>query len=96
MDTFAPSYASLIFGGPGSVASNCKKVKYSSFMESPFFVPIGIDTGAFGKDANTFFLDLGNCLKLETEDLHSSFFFLQRLAVAVQQGNTAAVLCTSP
>ena len=88
VDTFAPSYTSPISGGPGSVVTNAeyrKKMKYSTIMESHFFVPIGIETtGAFGKDANTFFLDLGNRFKLETEDLRSSL--LQRLAVAVQHG----------
>ena len=42
VDTFAPSCASLISGGPRSVATNAeyrKKVKYSSIMESPFLCP---------------------------------------------------------
>ena len=86
----------LIADGPGSVANNAefrKMGKYASISNSHFFVPIGIETsGTFGQSAKLFFQELGNRLKAETEDSWSSFFLLQRIAVAVQRGNTAAVL----
>ena len=50
VDTFAPSYASPISGGPESVVTNAeyrKKMKYSTIMESHFFMPIGIETRCF-------------------------------------------------
>ena len=71
--------------------------RYSSLMTSHHFVPIAIETaGVFGSEAITFFKELGQQTKPESGDPRSFHFLIQRAAVAIQRGNTAAVLGTLP
>ena len=67
-------------------------------MTSHHFVPIAIETsGVFGSEAITFFKELGHWTKFESGDPRSFHFLIQRAAVAIQRGNTAAaVLGTLP
>ena len=99
-DTFAPSHITLATREAGAVADEAerrKKQKYSSLMTSHHFVPITIETsGVFGSEAITFFKELGQRTKSESGDPRSFHFLIQRAAVAIQRGNTAAVLGTLP
>ena len=98
-DTFAPSHITLAMREAGAVADKAerRKKKYSSLMTSHHFVPIAIETsGVFGSEAIMFFKELGQRPKSELGDPHSFHFLIQRAAVAIQQGNTAAVLGTLP
>ena len=67
-------------------------------MTSHHFVPIAIETSSvFGSEAITFFKELGQWTKSESGDPRSFHYLLiQRAAVAIQQGNTSAVLGTLP
>ena len=66
-------------------------------MTSHHFVPIAIEmSGVFGSEAITFFKELGQRTKFELGDPRSFHFLIQRAAVAIQRGNTAAVLGTLP
>ena len=78
-------------------AERRKKKKYSSLTTSHHFVPIAIETaGVFGSEAITFFKELGQRTKPESGDPRSFHFLIQRAAVVIQRGNTAAVLGTLP
>ena len=98
-DTYAPSYVSLATREAGAVADLAeqnKSRKYSHLAVSHHFVPIAIETsGVMGSGALTFFRDLGRRLKLESGEPRALHFLLQRLSVAIQRGNAAAVLGNS-
>ena len=97
-DTFATSYQSLAAHAPGEVAARAeaqKLEKYTNLSHSHFFAPIAIKTtGVFGPKTMTFIRDLGRRISLQTGDLKSTAFLLQRLSVAVQLGNAASILGT--
>ena len=99
VNTFAPSYTTMVSDGPGCIASRdeyLKKDKYSSIEATHYFVFIGIETSrVFGSEANCFLHELGFCLKNKSIDPRAYHFLLQRIAVAIQRGNAAAVLGSS-
>ena len=69
-------------------------MKYANLQSSHLFVPVAIETaGAFGQEALTFLQELGR-LRVKTGEPRSHHHLLQRIAVAMQRGNTAAVLGT--
>ena len=68
---------------------------YAELLVSHHFVPIAIETsGVFGPEAAAFFKDLGHQLRAQSGDPLSYTYLVQQVAVAIQQGNTAAVLGT--
>ena len=68
---------------------------YAELLVSHHFVPIAIETsGVFGPEAVAFFKDLGHRLRAQSGDPLSYTYLVQQVAVAIQQGNTAAVLGT--
>ena len=100
-DTFTPSHITLAMREAGAVAVKQSKERsistHSSLMISHHFVPIAIETsGVFGSEAITFFKGLGQRAKFESRDPRSFCFLLQRTVVAIQWGNTAAVLAWYP
>ena len=98
-DTLAPSYSALATREAGAVAAEMerrKKAKYSHLDSSHFFVPVAVETlGVMGPEAGHFFRDLGRRIAAATSDPLSHQYLLQRVAVAVQRGNAAAVLGTA-
>ena len=50
----------------------------------------------FGPQAHAFFRELGRRIKEETGEPLSLHYLHQRITVAIQRGNAAAVLGTSP
>ena len=96
-DTFAPSHISLATSEAGAVADEAerkKKLKYSSLLATHHFIPIA--SGVFGSEATSFFKELARRIKIETGEPRSFHFLAQRIAVAIQRGNAAAVLGTMP
>ena len=74
-------------------AERKKKVKYTHLSSTHHFVPVAIESlGVFGPDALTFFRNLGRRIRDVTAEPMSHHFLIQRVAVAVQQGNAAAIL----
>ena len=53
------------------------------------------DFGVFGVEAKVLLLEVGHRVMEEFEDPRSNNYLLQRISVAVQQGNAAVVLGTS-
>ena len=99
-DTLAPSYSTLAVREAGTVADETerkKKVKYAHLENSHHFVPVAAETlGVFGSEARSFSKDLGGRIKPHTLEPLSHHYLLQRISVAVQQGNAAAILCSLP
>ena len=99
-DTFALSHVAHVAREAGTVASQAERnkcQKYALLCTSHHFVPIAIETsGVFGPEAASFFGELGRRIRAETGEPRSLPFLLQGIAVAVQQGNAAAVLGTAP
>ena len=67
--------------------------KYAHLDMSHHFVPFVMETsGVLGEAAVDFTRDLRRGLCKATGEPHSREFLLQRISVAVQRGNAAAVL----
>ena len=99
-DTFAPSHLQLATREAGAVADQAERrkiVKYIELAATHHFIPVAIEsTGVFGPQAHAFFRKLGRRIKEETGEPLSLHYLYQRIAVAIQRGNAAAVLGTSP
>ena len=99
-DTYAPSHLRLATSEAGAIAEQAevrKRAKYADLQASHHFVPVAIETsGVFGQEALSFIRELGHRLRdsVKTGEPQSHFYLLQRVAVAVQRGNTAAVMGT--
>ena len=97
-DTLAPFYSTLTVREAGAVADEAerkKKVKYAHLENSHHFVPVAVETlVVFGSEARSFFKDLGGRIKAQAPLSHH--YLLQRISVAVQRGNTAAILGSLP
>ena len=82
-------------GAVAAMAEDRKRAKYLCLEPTYSFTPVAIESaGAFGPVTLAFMRDLGKRLSQVTGDTHSYTYLLQRLSVAVQRGNTAAVLGT--
>ena len=88
-DTLAPSYSSLATREAGAVAEEAeqrKKVKYSHLERSHCFIPVAVETlSVFGPEARYLVKNLGRRIAHATLER-------QRISVAVQRGNTVAIL----
>lgn len=74
-----------------------KVVKYADLAATHHFVSEAIETtGGFGPEAGTFLAELGQCIREETRETLSHHYLAQRISVAVQRGNAAAVMGTFP
>ena len=94
-----PSYAAPSTREDGAVAAEMERrkgEKYVHLNPSHFFVPIAVETlGAMGPEAGYFFRNLGRRIAAATSEPLSRPYLLQRVAVAVQRGNAAAILGTA-
>ena len=92
-DTLVPSYITLA-GAVAEKAEKKKRTKYAHLEESHYFVPVAVETmGVFGPEARSFLRELGHRVANATQDPLSHLYLRQRISVAVQRGNTAAILC---
>ena len=70
-------------------------MKYAELKASHHFVPVAIETtGVCGPETLQFLCELGHRLKAETGEPRFLQFLFQRISVAMQRGNAAAVLGT--
>ena len=83
----------------GAVADQAewrKRVKYTELATSHHFIPVAIETtDVFRPETLGFFQDLGRRIREESGKPQSYHYLIQRIAVAVQKGNTAAMMGTS-
>jgi hypothetical protein len=99
-DTLAPSHLNhsvMAAGSAAQVAESNKRAKYSNFIADYEFVPVAIETlGAWGSGALELVRDLGTRIAQTTGDSRATTFLRQRLDVAIQRGNAAAIRGTLP
>ena len=97
-DTVAPSYVarSAVEAGTAAHASESKKItKYLALADKHDFVPVAIETmGTWGERGLAFVNEVGRRVAAITGDNRSTAFLKQRMSLAVQRGNAAAVLGT--
>ena len=73
-----------------ALAEAKKRSKYSTLYK---FMPVTIETlGAFGTHTLQFIKELGRRIKLQSGDPLAKCHLVQRLSVAIQQGNAASIL----
>lgn len=101
-DTLAPSHFGLSSQAAGLVASNAESKKVAKYAElaasdNYMFCPIAIETlGSWGPSAVEICAEIGARISAHSGDSRSTAFLRQRLALAVQRGNAAAIGGTSP
>ena len=101
-DTLAPSHLSQSSLAAGAVAANAevkKQTKYAELVSSGdfLFAPIAVETlGVWGPSALSLCSAIGGRITNLTGDLRALSFLKQRLGLAVQRGNAAAVVGTHP
>ena len=98
-DTYAPSHVSKAAREVGAVALKAeqrKRSKYTLLESSHHFVPFALETsGVLGQAALDFIGELGQRLRQTTREPCTREYLLQRLSIAVQRRNAAAVLGTT-
>ena len=84
-------------GAAAAHAAQLKSQKYSSLAATHLVVPISLETfGAWHTKSLDFARELGRRTSQATSDQRETMFLLQRLSVAVQRGNAAAVRGSLP
>ncbi len=74
-------------------AERKKRAKYAHLEVSHYFVPVAVETlGVFGPEVGSFLHELGRCIMDSALEPLSHHFLRQRIAVAIQRGNNAAIL----
>ena len=74
-------------------AEYAKKRKYARLLPSYLFTPVAIDTfGNQGEETKRFLTTIGKRLTLKKENPREATYFMQRLSLAIQRGNAAALL----
>ena len=72
-----------------------KRMKYAHLDTNHFFVPVAVETlGVMGPEAGFFCQELGRRIAAATLDPLSHQHLLQRMSIATQQDNAAAILGT--
>ena len=101
-NTVAPShlrYSSSAAGSAAERAEEQKRAKYSELTGSGnyMFFPVAVETlGAWGPSALALCCDICGRLASGSGDARLHTFLQQRLSLAVQKGNAAAVVGTLP
>jgi hypothetical protein len=97
-DTLAPSYiqrSAVEASSAAALAESKKLSKYATLSIAHEFVPVAIETlGSWGSLGLAFVSEVGRRISAVSGDPRSTSFLKQRLQMAVQRGNAAAVLGT--
>jgi len=100
VDTFAKSYVNSTAKESGAAAKLAESLKfndYESLCTKYEFVPFAVETmGNFSASALKFTNELGKFLILATDDKRAKSFFIQRISICIQRGNSASILATLP
>ena len=98
MDTLAPSHSALAIREAGAVAASAeqrKRTKYLHLETTHHFVPVAVETlSPIGEEGRAFLKELRRRIAATCFEPFSYQYLLQRVAVAIQRGNAAAVLGT--
>ena len=97
-DTFAPSNIGFSTRQAGRAAEDKaqrKTRKYRELIDQNYcFVPFAVEMGPWSTEARKFFYDLTKMITLKTNEPRSKSFLKQRLSMAIQRGNAAAIMGT--
>ena len=97
-DTLAPSYvhrSALESGAAAALAESKKRAKYTNLATVHEFVPVVIETlGSWGSAGAAFVNEVGRRITAASGEQRATSFLKQRLSMAVQRGNAAAILGT--
>src|SRR5207244_12744823 len=99
-DTLTPSYiqrSAVESGAAAALAEVKKRGKYSTLAVAHEFVPVVIETlGTWGSEGLAFANEVGKRIAVVTQsgDHRATSFLKQRLAMAVERGDEAAMLGT--
>ena len=95
-DTLATSHLPITSSVAGSAAermARSKDQKYSTLAASHIFTPVAVETlGCWNAEGLQLIKDLGRRLSAVTGEPREASFLFQRISVAIQRGNAAAVL----
>ena len=84
-------------GAAAEQAEAKKRDKYGDLSSSHIVTPLGFETmGQWGPSTIRFVKELGRLLEESTGEKRSAAFLRQRLSIAIQRGNAAAVRGTVP
>jgi hypothetical protein len=89
----------LVAASAAEKAEGGKRTKYAELASSGqfSFAPVAVETlGSWGPSALVLCKDIGGRIASESGDPRAYPFLLQRLSLAVQRGNAAAVVGTLP
>jgi hypothetical protein len=99
-DTFAASYlsqTSSVAGSAAALGEERKKKKYEFLLQQYLFVPVAVETsGVFGREGLRLVRAIGQRIARVSGEGRAASFLLQRISIAVQRGNVAAILGTLP
>ena len=74
-----------------------KRKKYSNLLDKYCFATVAIETsGSWGSEGLNFIKEVGHHITTRTGDPRATTFLIQRISIAVQRGNVAAILGTLP
>ena len=94
-DTFAPSHLSLASRKCGAVADQAEVIKASEYRHldtTHTFAPVSVETiGAFGQETLYFLKEVGCRLRTLSGEAQSHQYLIQRLSIAIQQGNALSI-----
>ena len=88
----APSWLATSQRGESAVATiveSKKRTKYKDLSATLHFEPVSVESlGGLGETTGHFLQKLGNKIAEATGDKHATVFLRQRLAIAIQVGNS--------
>ena len=97
-DTYAQSYQGLAASRAGAVADQAERRKasqYSHLEGSHFFAPVSVETtGAMGTDTIRFLREIARKIATRSGEPNAYQHLIQRISVAVQQGNSISIMGT--
>ena len=97
VDTFASTHvneSAVRAGSAANAAETVKRAKYRSLTDRYQFEAVAIETaGTYSEGTKNIVRDIGRRLTEATGDQRETFWFMQRLSLAVQRGNAASILC---
>ena len=100
VSTLSASNVQLSIREPGAAASQAEKKKeskYRDLVQDYIFTPLGFETmGHWGASTIDFVQQLGQLLTHTTGESGSGLYLRQRMSIAIQRGNAAAVRGTVP
>ena len=84
-------------GAAANFACSEKEDLYEEIMRNYHFVPFAVETfGTFSEPAKLFVDKLGPILNSKSGNVHAKSFFIQKISIAIQRGNVAAIRGTIP